>query len=158
MQCIVRLCTPVVILLSAVHTQDVCTPLLCARTSVFLTSNTTSTRDPPYACRGEKLSFSCEVVRGVTLQWASEPDICRDMPISYTSGDDEGETRRIGSYQSSLVSVSPDAQNSNFSSVLRFSPNETMDSVTVVCGNQLPFCSSTEAELTLRITGKCNVE
>ena len=134
-----------------------CIPVSCPRTSVFLNSTTASARDPPYACHGEELVFRCEVVNGVTLNWVSEPDIPCDNPISYTPGDDVGETRMRGLYQSNLTFVAPRPPNSNLSSVLTFTPPGNVSSVTVVCGDQLPFCTGTEAETTLRITGKCVV-
>ena len=145
----------VISLLSAAHTPDVCTTGSCTRTSVFLNS-TASTRDPPYACHGEELVFHCEVVNGVTLNWASVPDIPCDNPISYTPGDSDGQMKeRRGLYRSYLVSVSRNPPNSNFTSNLTFTPPESLNSVTVVCGNQLSLCSGTEAKNTLTITGKC---
>ena len=142
------------------HSQKVCTPTSCRVTSVVLNSTTISGRNPPYACRGEQLVFNCQVMNVVSLQWASEPDILCSNAISYTAGDDEGErrTRNDGSYQSYLVSVARDPPNSNFTSNLTFTPPESVNNVTVVCGNQLSFCSSTEAERTVRITGKYYVE
>ena len=140
-----------------VHAQNVCTPVSCIRTSVFLALNTSNPRNPPYACRGEQLQFICEVTNGLTLQWASEPVICRDTPISYTTGDIVGETRQIDIYQSHLVSIARRPPSSNFTSSFTFTPLASANSVTVVCGNQLPFCSSTEAELTLSFTGKCDL-
>ena len=143
-------------LLFVAPTQGVCSPTSCA-TSVHLNVTPASVRDPPYACRGEQLTFSCEVVNAPSLQWAFEPDIPCDMPISYTTGDDEGETKGMGSYQSRLISVTRNPPNSNFSSDLTYTPPRSMDSVTVVCGNQLHFCSRTQSELTLMLTGKCHV-
>ena len=137
--------------------QSVCTPISCV-TSVVLNSTTTSARNPPYACRGEQLVFNCEVMNAVSLQWASEPDILCGNAISYTAGDDEGETRPSGFYQSYLISVARDPPNSNFTSNLTFAPPESVTKVTVVCGNQLSLCSSTEAERTVSITGKYNIE
>ena len=142
---------------SVVDSQSVCTPISCV-TSVVLNSTTTRARNPPYACRGEQLVFNCEVMNAVSLQWASEPDILCDNAISYTAGDDEGETRPSGLFQSYLISVVRNPPNSNFSSNLTFTPSESVTNVTVVCGNQLSLCSSTEAERTVRITGKYNVE
>ena len=138
------------------HSQKVCTPTSCRVTSVVLNSTTISGRNPPYACRGEQLVFNCQVMNVVSLQWASEPDILCSNAISYTAGDDEGErrTRNDGSYQSYLVSVARDPPNSNFTSNLTFTPNASVNDVTVVCGNQLSFCSSTEADRTVRIIGK----
>ena len=71
-----------------------CTPISCV-TSVHLNVTTASIRDPPYACHGEQLTFTCEVVNAASLQWAFEPDVPCDMPISYTTGDDEGELRQV---------------------------------------------------------------
>ena len=139
-----------------VNSQKVCTPTSCRVTSVVLNSTTISGRNPPYACRGEQLVFTCEVMNAVSLQWASEPDISCSNAISYTAGDDEGERRTIngGFYQSYLVSVVRAPPFSTFTSNLTFTPPESVNSVTVVCGNQLSLCSSTEAEHTVRITGK----
>ena len=124
------------------------------RTSVLL--NLTSTHDPPYACRGEGITFSCEVMNGISLQWASEPDILRNRPIGFTTGDDEGERRTRDSYQSRLVSVQHHPQNPYLKSVLTYTPPAgSMDSVTVVCGDQLSLYNSAEAECTVSITGKC---
>ena len=139
------------------HSQGVCTPISCI-TSVVLNSTTTSARNPPYACRGDHLTFTCKVTNAVSLQWASEPDLLCSNPISYTAGDDEGERRTRGFYQSYLISVARDPPNSNFTSNLTFTPPLSLNSVTVVCGNQLSLCSNTEAEHTVRITGKCNIE
>ena len=72
----------VVSLLSAAPTQNVCTPVSCTETSVYLNSTTANRRDPPYACRGEKLVFHCEVVNGAGIQWASEPDISCKEPLT----------------------------------------------------------------------------
>ena len=130
-----------------------CTPISCV-TSVHLNVTTGSIRDPLYACRGEQLTFTCEVVNAASLQWAFEPDVPCDMPISYTTGDDEGETKGMGSYLSRLISTARNPPNSNFSSDLTYTPPASMESVTVVCGNQLSFCSSTESELTVMLTGK----
>ena len=123
------------------------------RTSVVL--SLTSTRDPPYVCHSEEIEFSCEVINGISLQWVSEPDIPCNRPLGYTMGDDEGETRTRGSYHSHLVPVAQSS--SNLRSVLTFTPARSMDSVTVVCGDQLSLCPSTEAEHTVNVTGKCNV-
>ena len=141
------------------QTQGVCAPSSCIgtisvdlRTSVFL--NSTATRDPPYACRGEEITFSCEVMNGISLQWVSEPDIPCNRPLGYTVGDDEGKTRTRGSYQSRLTSVVRNPLNYYLNSLLTFTPPRSTDSVTVVCGDQLSLCSNTETERTLNITGK----
>ena len=104
----------------------------------------------PYACRGENVTFECQVTYGASLQWASEPHIPRSWPLSYIASNEPGETRRRGSYQSYLLSVTPSPPISNFSSNLTFTPSS---SVTVVCGDQIASCS-TEEEYTLVITGK----
>ena len=122
------------------------------RTHVVL--NSTSTRDPPYACRGEQMTFSCEVMNGISLQWASEPDIPCDRPIGYTTADDEGKTITRGSYHSNLTSVIRNSLNSYLSSVFIFTPPRSVNSVAVHCGDQLGLCS-TEDEHTLNVTGKC---
>jgi len=131
-------------------------PLTCIRTSAVLTSNVSTTRNPPYACRGEQLFYMCEVINGLTLQWASEPNICRNMPISFTTGDDDGEIRQIDIFESRLISAARAPPSSNFTSVFTFTPPPSVNNVTVVCGNQLSFCTSTEDQLTIGITGKCN--
>ena len=130
--------------------------MVCSKTSVFLSLTTASTRNPPYACRGESVTFHCEVVNGASLQWVSEPDICRNLPVSFTSSDNEGEeiTRDFHTYMyhSRLLSLAQNPPTSNFSSVLTFTPNT---SITVICGDQLSSCGRTENESTLPITGKC---
>ena len=123
------------------------------RTSVVLRS--TITRDPPYACRDEELTFICDVVNGVILQWVSKPDIPCDNPLSFTTGDDVGQTRARGSYRSYLVSVTGDSPYSNVSSALTLTPPQLVNSVTVTCGDQLSQCPSAEAKHTVNITGKC---
>ena len=143
-----------------VHTRGVCAPSLCTRTSVDQRTSVvltlTNTRDPPYACRDEEVTFNCDVINGISLQWVSKPVIPCDVPISYAIGDVEGEMRTRGSsYQSHLISVARNHLNSNFSSNLTFTANRSVNSVTVVCGNQLQLCSSTEDKHTLNITGKC---
>ena len=141
------------------HTQGVCTPVSCI-TSAILNSTTTSARNPPYACRDEQLVFVCEVMNAVSLQWASEHDILCSNAISYTAGDNEGErrTRIENLYQSYLISVVRDPPNSNFTSNLTFTPSLSVNSVTVVCGDQLSLCRGTEVKHTVRITGKCYFE
>ena len=59
--------------------------LSCFRTSVHLSPSSIGARDPPYACRGENVTFICQVINGVTLQWASDPEIPCDNPMSYTT-------------------------------------------------------------------------
>ena len=127
-------------------------PLSCNKTYVRLTPDTISA---PYACRGEEVMFKCEVTNGSSLEWASEPDISRSLPLSFTGFDDEGQTRTRGSYKACLVSVARSPPNSNFSSVLTFTPSPSVNSVTVVCGDQLSSCCSSEKEHTFTITGKC---
>ena len=145
--------------LLAEQTQGVCALSSCPptsgsmRTSVFL--NSTTTRDRPYTCRGEEMTFSCEVINGVSLQWAFEPDIPCNRPLGFTIGDDEGETRTRGSYQCHLTSVVQSPLNSYLSSVFKFTPPGSMNNMTVVCGDRLSLCNSAEAERTLSITGKC---
>lgn len=127
----------------------------CSRTSVHLGPSSVGARDPPYACRSEEVTFLCQVINGVTLQWASEPDISCNDPISYTTADIDGEIRAVGSYQSRLISIARNPPYSNFSSVLTFIPPQFVNNVTVQCGEQLPGCSSTEAESTVNFAGKC---
>ena len=135
-----------------------CTPPPCIRTSVQLSSNAISGQSPPYGCRGKTLTFVCEVINGISLQWVSEPDICRSVPIRYTPANEEGDTNGSGSlYRSHLMSVVRNPPFSNFSSNLTFTPNASVNSVTVQCGDQLSSCSNTEAESTVTITGKCIV-
>ena len=126
----------------------------CSRTSVHLGPSSVGARDPPYACRSEEVTFFCQVINGVILQWASEPDIPCDNPMSFTAADNEGEIRAVGSYQSRLISIVRNPPYSNFSSVLTFIPPQFVNNVTVQCGEQLPFCSSTEAESTVNFAGK----
>ena len=144
---------------STVHTHGVCAPSSCTGTSATRTTSvvlrTTITRDPPYACREEKLTFNCDVLNGVILQWVSKPDIPCDHAFSFTTNDVVEQTRGNDLYQSYLVSVSRKPPNSNFSSNLTFTPPRSVNNVTVVCGDQLSLCSSTEDEYTLNITGKC---
>ena len=135
-----------------------CTPPPCVRASVRLSSNATSIRDPPYICRDEGVTFFCDVFSGVSLQWVFEPDVCRNLPIRYTSANSEGDPGTRGSIQSQLTSVIRAPPFSNFSSNLTFTPNASVNSVTVQCGDQLSSCSNTEAESTISITGKCNSE
>ena len=145
--------------LPPVRIQGVCAPSSCTTTSASMRAsvvlNSTSKRDPPYACHGEEMTFSCEVINGFSLQWASEPDIPCNRPLGYTIGDDEGETRTRGSYQCRLISVIRNPPNLYLSSVFTFTPPESTDNVTVVCGDQLSLCSNTEAEHTFNVTGKC---
>ena len=144
-------------LFSTVQGQNMCTPPPCVRTTVFLTSNATRTRDPPYVCRGETVTFTCQVINGISLQWVSEPDICRSTPIRYTTAENEGDLGSGGNYQSYLISVERGPPFSNFSSNLTFTPNASVNSVTVQCGDQLSSCSNTEDESHLSIAGKCVV-
>ena len=140
----------VVSLLSAAHTPGMCT----TGSSVSLKSATASTRDPPYACRGEGLVFNCTVKNGASIQWASEPDISCELPMTYTAVDDDGEIRAVGSYQSHLISIARNPPHSNFSSVLRVIPPQFVNNVTVQCGDLLSSCYSTEAESTVNFAGK----
>ena len=144
----------------AVHTRGLCVPSSCTRTSVDQRKSViltlTNTRDPPYACRDEEVTFNCDVINGISLQWVSKPVIPCNVPISYAIGDVEGDMRARGStYQSHLISVARNRLNSNFSSNLTFTANGSANSVTVVCGDRLRLCRSTEVKRTLNITGKC---
>lgn len=115
--------------------------------------NLSSTHDRPYACRGKEMTFSCVVTNAASLQWASEPGIPCNRPIGYTTGDDEGQRRTRGSYESHLTSVIPHSLNPYLRSTLTFTPPGSVNSVTVHCGDQLALCS-TEDEYTVQITGK----
>ena len=137
------------------HAQNVCTPPPCVRTSVQLSSNATIAQGLSYACRGDKLTFTCHVMNGAGLQWVNEPEICRSLPVGYTPVNSEGDVVTGGSYQSYLISVTRDPPFSNFSSNLTFTPNASVDNVTVQCGDQLSSCSDTQTGITVNITGKC---
>ena len=56
--------------LPTVLAQSKCHPVSCFRTSVHLSPSSVGARDPPYACRSEEVTFLCQVINGVTLQWA----------------------------------------------------------------------------------------
>ena len=127
----------------------------CFRTSVHLSPSSIGARDPPYACRGENVTFMCEVINGHTLQWASEPDIPCELPMTYTAADDDGDIRAVGSYQSRLISIIRNPPYSNFSSILTVILPHFVNNVTVQYGNLLSFCSNTEAESTVNFAGKC---
>lgn len=139
--------------------QSKCSTMSCIRTSVRLSPSSTGARNPPYACRGENVTFTCEVVNARSLQWASEPDICRSVPFTFTAVDDEGEMRvsPSRSYQSNITFIASNPPYSNFSSVLTFIPPGPVDNVTVVCGDQLSSCTSTQTENTVNYAGKCVV-
>ena len=137
------------------HAQNVCMPPPCVRTSVQLNSNAAITQGLPYACRGDELTFTCQVMNGAGLQWVNEPEICRSLPVGYTTASREGDVVRGSSYQSYLISVARAPPFSNFSSNLTFTANPPANNVTVQCGDQLSSCSDREAETTVIITGKC---
>lgn len=135
--------------------QNVCTPPPCVRTSVQLSSNAAIAQGLLYACRGDQLTFTCQVMNGAGLQWVNEPEICRSLPVGYTTANSEGDVTRGSSYQSYLIAVASAPPFSNFTSNLTFAPNTSVDSVTVQCGDQLSSCSDSETETTVIITGKC---
>ena len=138
------------------NAQNGCPPVLTScRTSVHLAPVAVSTHDPPYACRGENVTFNCVVTNGASLDWASEPDICRYLPLSYTGFNRAGQTKTNGSYHSRLISIERNPPRSNFTSNLTFIPSSSVTSVTVVCGDQLSSCRRMEEKHTLAITGKC---
>ena len=141
--------------LSTVLSQSTCPPVSCIRTFVFL--NSSATGNPPYACRGTAVTFCCAVLNGASLQWVSEPQICTDVPFSYTSVDVDGAQRVTpnGAYRANVTSIMRAPPFSNFTSNLIFTPTESTESVTVTCGDQLSACSSTRAELAVRYVGKC---
>ena len=147
--------------LSAVYTPGVSTPTSCA-TSVHLNSTIASTRDPPYACRGEQLVFNCAVVDGVALQWVAKPGIQCDDPITFTWGDDEGQRKTRnpdeGLFQSYLISLMSDPPNSYFTSNLTFTPRPSVNSVTVICEDERgqSSCCNAKDESTVIITGECS--
>ena len=141
--------------LPTVLAQSKCRPMSCFRTSVHLSPSSIGARDPTYACRSEGVTFICEVINGVALQWASEPDIPCDNPMSYTAGDDVGEIRAVGSYKSRLISIARNPPHSNFSSVLTVIPPQFVNNVTIQCGDLISSCCSTEAESTVNFAGKC---
>ena len=118
---------------------------------MHLAPGAVSPRDSLYACRGEEVTFECQVTHGASLEWASEPDILRSRPLSYSAINEPVETRSRGFYQSCLISITRRPPRSNFSSNLTFTPSSP---VTVVCGDQVAFCS-VEEEYALAITGKC---
>ena len=133
-----------------------CPPIpSCTRTSVELIPDTVNEQSSPYTCRGHQVTYKCDVTFGPSLEWASEPDICRDLPLSFTAFDAEGENRTSGPYQARLLFVARNPPFSNFSSILTFYPNASVDAITIICGDQLSSCSSTKAESTLTIAGKC---
>lgn len=119
-------------------------------TNVVLTSDAVN---PLYVCRGQKVTLNCEVTNGASLDWASEPNICPNLPISYTAFNNAGHSQTRGSYQSYLISVARNPPNSNFTSNFTFTANESVNNLTVQCGNQLSSC--TEQKHKLIIAGKC---
>ena len=133
----------------------------CIRRYIHLSPISVGARDPPYACQGENVTFTCQVINGVALQWASEPDICRIVPFTYSTADDEGEVRfkttERGFYLSTLVSVARDIPYSNLSSNFTFTPNGSVSNIMVQCGNELSVCPSAQANSTINYAGKCVV-
>ena len=122
--------------------------------SISLRAEAPIKRNPPFFCRAEQMKFTCEVQNGVSLLWASEPDICCGTSIAYATSDVVGETRRRGNYQANLTHIERHLPFSNFSSDL-VTTSVSGNSVTVSCGDQLSFCSSHAAKTTVNITSKC---
>ena len=141
--------------LSTVYSQSTCPPVACIGTVVSL--NPSSTQNRTYACRGAKVTFTCVVLNGASLQWVSEPEICSNVPFSFTSVDMDGELRESpsGAYRANIISIARNPPFSNFTSNLTFTPTESTDNVTVICGDQVSACSSTRNERTIRYVGKC---
>ena len=118
--------------LPTVLAQSKCRPMSCFRTSVRLSPSSIGARDPTYACRSEGVTFICQVINGVALQWASEPDIPCDNPMSYTPGDDAGDK------SSGFLSIPPNFYCTKSSTLkLQLSPYSHSTSICEQCNNSM---------------------
>ena len=87
-----------------------------------------------YACDGEIVTFTCQIIRSFSLQWDS-PLI---SPISFTS-DPVNTMSSMSPFTATLTSTAGSGFNRNFTSTLQVTALSSFgrSDTTVVCRNQL---------------------
>ena len=101
--------------------------------NVILTS-TVEENGRQYACDGEIVTFTCQIIRSFSLQWNS-PLI---SPITFTS-DPVNTTTSMPPFTATLTSTTEIGFNRNFTSTLQVMALSSFgrSDTTVVCRNQL---------------------
>ena len=101
--------------------------------NVILTS-TVEENGRQYACNGEIVTFTCQIIRSFSLQWDS-PLI---TPISFTS-DPVNTMSSMSPFTATLTSTAGSGFNRNFTSTLQVTALSSFgrSDTTVVCRNQL---------------------
>ena len=86
-----------------------------------------------FACEGEMVTFTCQVVRSLSLQWDS-PLI---SPISFTS-DPVNTTSSMSPFTATVTSTAGSGSNRNLTSTLQVTALSSLgrSDTTVVCRNQ----------------------
>jgi len=109
----------------------------------------------PFVCTGDQLVFTCEVLRAGSLQFAAEPEICRQNPITYLSGREEGSKEIKGMFESNLVSLDVcNSSTSNYTVTLTGTPTAEM-TLLVLCAERVSSCSGV-TEKNITVIGKCS--
>lgn len=117
-----------------------------------LTTLTSNVDGRPSVCIGDQLVFTCEVLSAGSLQFAAEPEICRSRPLTYLSGNDVGDKKIDGMFESNLVSLDRNPPMSNFTVTLNGTPTDEM-TLLVLCGKRVTSCSGVE-EKNITVIGK----
>jgi len=107
----------------------------------------------PYACTGDQLVFTCEALRAGSLQFAAEPGICRNTPITYLAGSDVGTIKNgSGIFEAKLVSLDRNSSKSNFTVKLTGTPTDEM-TLLVLCAEKFSSCTGVK-ESNITVIGK----
>jgi len=118
---------------------------------VTLTSNADGR---PFVCTGDQLVFTCEVLNAGSLEFAAEPEICRQDPITYLSGSDVGSKMTKGMFDSNLESLDRNPPTSNYTVTVTGTPTTKM-TLLVLCAERVDLCIGVK-ERNITVIGKCN--
>ena len=98
------------------------------------------------SCPGEKVTFTCTVLRGTTLQWMSDAFSSAPRTFSLFQIDSTREPRTYGEFTVNLTVSVPDPGKPGFgdlTSSLIFTATPELNGTVIQCSNQLTIMSKT---------------
>ena len=98
------------------------------------------------SCPGEKVTFTCTVLRGTTLQWISDAFSSAPQAFSLFHIDSAREPRTYGEFTARLTESVPDPGEPGFgdlTSSLTFTATPELNRTVIQCSNQLKIKSKT---------------
>jgi len=119
---------------------------LAAFTSDIMLNSSVEEQGSRVSCPGEKVTFTCTVLRGNTLQWISDAFSSAPRTFSLFHIDSTREPRTYGEFTARLTESVPDPGEPGFgdlTSSLIFTATPELNGTVIQCSNQLTIMSKT---------------